>query len=86
MLYSYVLSRLQFWIRTAQKDSDRLLKRLLSASDKERGSAEKNQLSERKKAEKCKAEVDGCLPECMRTGLPDALQSTISVCLSLIHI
>ena len=43
----------------AQKDEDKLLKRLLNASDRERNSAKKKQTAELKKAEKRKAEVDG---------------------------
>ena len=42
----------------AQKDEDKLLKRLLNASDRERNSAKKKQAAELKKAEKRKAEVD----------------------------
>ena len=42
-----------------QKDEDKLLKRLLNASDRERNSAKKKQAAELKKAEKRKAEVDG---------------------------
>lgn len=43
----------------AQKDEDKLLKRLLNASDRERTSAKKKQAAELKKAEKRKTEVDG---------------------------
>jgi tnpX site-specific recombinase len=59
VLYAYVLARLQYWSVLAQKDDDKLLKRLLNASDKERTSAKKKQAAELKKAEKRKAEVDG---------------------------
>jgi len=59
VLYAYVLSRLQYWSQQAQQDEDKLLKRLLNASDKERSSAREKQASELKKAEKRKAEVDG---------------------------
>ena len=59
MLYAYVLSRLQYWSQQAQQDEDKLLKRLLNASDKERSSTREKQASELKKAEKRKAEVDG---------------------------
>ena len=58
-LYAYVLARLQYWSMLAQKDEDKLLKRLLNASDRERNSAKKKQAAELKKAEKRKAEVDG---------------------------
>ena len=59
VLYAYVLARLQYWSALAQKDEDKLLKRLLNASDRERTSAKKKQAAELKKAEKRKAEVDG---------------------------
>ena len=59
VLYAYVLARLQYWSVLAQKDDDKLLKRLLNASDKERTSAKKKQAADLKKAEKRKAEVDG---------------------------
>ncbi len=36
VLYAYVLSRLQYWSVLAQKDEDKLLKRLLNASDREK--------------------------------------------------
>ena len=58
VLYAYVLSRLQYWSVLAQQDGDKLLKRLLNASDKERNTARKRQTAELKKAEKRKAEVD----------------------------
>ena len=59
VLYAYVLARLQYWSMMVQKDEDKLLKRLLNASDRERNSAKKKQAAELKKAEKRKAEVDG---------------------------
>ena len=59
VLYAYVLARLQYWSVLAQKDEDKLLKRLLNVSDRERNSAKKKQAAELKKAEKRKAEVDG---------------------------
>jgi site-specific DNA recombinase len=59
VLYAYVLARLQYWSVLAQKDEDKLLKRLINASDKERTSAKKKQAAELKKAEKRKTEVDG---------------------------
>ena len=54
-----MLARLQYWSMMVQKDEDKLLKRLLNASDRERNSAKKKQAAELKKAEKRKAEVDG---------------------------
>ena len=59
VLYAYVLVRLQYWSMLAQKDEDKLLKRLLNVSDRERNSAKKKQAAELKMAEKRKAEVDG---------------------------
>ena len=41
VLYAYVLARLQYWSMLAQKDEDKLLKRLLNVSDRERNSAKK---------------------------------------------
>ena len=35
VLYAYVLARLQYWSMLAQKDEDKLLKRLLNASRSE---------------------------------------------------
>lgn len=58
VLYAYVLSRLQYWSGQARQDEDKLLKRLLNSSDKERSAAKKKQASELKKAEKRKAEID----------------------------
>ena len=59
VLYAYVLARLQYWSMMVQKDEDKLLKRLLNASDRERNSAKKKQAAELKMAEKRKAEFDG---------------------------
>lgn len=57
----------------AQKDEDKLLKRLLNASDRERNSAKKKQAAELKKAERRKKpRLTVCLLKCMRNGLPDA--------------
>ena len=47
VLYAYVLSRLQYWSVLAQQDGDKLLKRLLNASDKERNTARKRQTGRR---------------------------------------
>ena len=56
--YAYVLSRLQYWSGLVQHDEERLLKRLLNATDKGQAAARKKQAAELKKAEKRKAEVD----------------------------
>ncbi len=58
VLYAYVLSRLQYWSAQVQNDREQLLKRLLSASDKELAAARKKQTAELKRAEKRKSEVD----------------------------
>ena len=58
VLYSYVLSRLQYWCNKVQQDESQLLERLLKSSDSERGSAKKNAVSELKKAQKRQAEID----------------------------
>lgn len=57
-LYTYVLARIQDWSKLAQSDENRLLQRLLNASDRERASATKKQTTELNKAEKRKAELD----------------------------
>ena len=59
VLYPYVLSRLQYWYEQVQQDEEKLLKRLLNTSDKERNATKKKRAAELKKAEKRKAEVDG---------------------------
>ena len=45
VLYAYVLVRLQYWSMLAQKDEAKLLKRLLTVSDRERNSAKKKPVS-----------------------------------------
>ena len=47
----------RYWSMLAQNDEDKLRKRLLNASDRERNSAKKKQAAELKKAEKRKAEA-----------------------------
>ena len=39
VLYTYILARVQYWSQQAQQDGDKLLQRLLNASDKERNTA-----------------------------------------------
>ncbi len=71
--YAYVLARLQYWSMLAQKDEDKLLKRLLNASDRERNSAKKKAgCGAEKRQRSVKPRLTGCLLKCMRTGLPDA--------------
>ena len=47
------------WYEQVQQDEEKLLKRLLNTSDKERNATKKKRAAELKKAEKRKAEVDG---------------------------
>lgn len=58
-LYAYVLSRLRYWASQAQLDEDKLLKKLMSASDNEVGNIRKKQEDELKRANKRKKELDG---------------------------
>ncbi len=58
VLYCYVLSRIRHWSMQAQIDEGKLLEQILRAGDKERANSSKRQVSELKKAEKRKAEVD----------------------------
>ena len=58
MLYSYVLSRLQYWSTRAAVDEATLYRELLNAGDKEKAAASKKQAAALAKAEKRKAEVD----------------------------
>ncbi len=58
MLYSYVLSRLQYWSQRAAIDESTLYRELLNAGDKEKAAASKKQAAALAKAEKRKAEVD----------------------------
>ena len=58
VLYSYVLSRLQYWSALAQKDENELLKRLFNVSNKERNAIKKRQETELRKAEKRKTEIN----------------------------
>ena len=58
VLCAYVLSRIRYWAEVAQADEEKLLKKLLSASDRENGANRKKQGKELKKAEKRKAEID----------------------------
>lgn len=57
-LYSYVLSRLQYWSKQAHTDEEKLLKKLLNAGDKESGAVRKKQENDLKRAEKRRAELD----------------------------
>lgn len=58
VLHAYVLSRLQYWSQQAQQNEEKLLKRLMGATDRERSAAKKKQTAELHKAEKRKAEID----------------------------
>lgn len=57
-LYAYVLSRIQYWAKQADTDEEKLLKKLLSASDRETGTIRRKQEGDLKRAEKRKSEVD----------------------------
>lgn len=59
ILYPYVLSRLQYWFRQVEVDEGALLQRLLAAGDQSRAALRKKQVSDLKKAESRRAEVDG---------------------------
>ena len=61
VLFAYVLSRLQYWSQQAQQNEEKLLKRLMGATDWERNAAKKKQAAELRKAEKRKAEIDSLL-------------------------
>ena len=54
VLCAYVLSRLQYWSQQAQQNEEKLLKRLMGATDRERSAAKKKQTAELRKAEKRK--------------------------------
>ncbi len=58
VLYSYVLSRLQYWAKRAAVDEATLYRELLNAGDKEKAAASRKQAAALSKAEKRKAEVD----------------------------
>lgn len=58
VLYSYVLSRLQYWSQRAAIDEATLYRELLNAGDKEKAAASRKQAAALAKAEKRKAEVD----------------------------
>jgi hypothetical protein len=49
VLYSYVLSRLQYWSKEARQDEEKLLQRLLKTGDRERNAAKKRVVFELKK-------------------------------------
>ena len=58
-LYAYVLSRLRYWSAQAQTNEDKLLKKLMAASDKETGKMRNKQENDLKRMEKRKKELDG---------------------------
>ncbi|MBR6645988.1 MAG: DUF4368 domain-containing protein, partial [Clostridia bacterium] len=58
VLYEYVLSRLRYWAKEVKKDDSELLKRLMDIGNEEYRLANKKRLSELRKAEKRKSEVD----------------------------
>ncbi len=58
ILYTYVLTRIQYWAGKAQGNKDQLLDSLLKAGDRQQAAAVKKQTAELKKAEKRKVELD----------------------------
>lgn len=58
VLYTYVLSRIQYWSKQAQVNEDRLLQHILKAGDKERAAIAKRKNAELNRAEKRKTELD----------------------------
>ena len=80
VLYTYVLTRVQYWSQQAQQDGDKLLQRLLNASEKNVTPSRKNRLPNSKRPQSVRQRWITCSPKCMRTGLLDALRSTISIC------
>lgn len=58
VLYSYILSRLQFWSHQVQTDEKKILQQLLQSDDKKCEAEKKRQHKELQKAEKRKIEVD----------------------------
>ncbi len=58
VLYTYVLSRIQYWSHQAQVNEDRLLQHILKAGDKERAAIAKRKAAELNRAEKRKTELD----------------------------
>ena len=58
VLYTYVLSRIQYWAKQAQLDEERLLQQILKVGDKERAAIVKRKAAELNRAEKRKTELD----------------------------
>ena len=58
-LSAYVLSRLRYWSSQAQTDEDKLIKKLMAASDKETGKMRNKQENDLKRMQKRKKELDG---------------------------
>lgn len=58
VLYAYVLSRLQYWVKEAQQDENQLLQRFLKNNDSARNLEKGKAISELKKAQKRQAEID----------------------------
>ncbi len=79
VLYAYVLSRLQYWSGLVQHDEERLLKRLLNATDKGQAAARKKQAAELNRQRSGKPKSIPCLPGCMRTGRRGVSQNTTSL-------
>ena len=58
VLYSYVLSRIRYWVKQVSVNEEELLEKLLKTSDKQRASSLKKQTTELRKAESRKDELD----------------------------
>lgn len=61
VLYAYVLSRLQFWIKTIHQDEQAVVARLLKSSNSEQDARNKRATTEKKRAEKRLSELDNLL-------------------------
>ena len=61
VLYAYVLSRLQFWVKTVRQDEGAIISRLLKSSISEQDAQRKRAAAEMKRAEKRLAELDNLI-------------------------
>ena len=61
VLYSYVLSRLRFWIAAVHQDEQAVINRLLQSSNREQEARDKRVIAEKKRAEKRLSDLDNLL-------------------------
>ena len=61
VLYSFVLSRLQYWIGAAHKDEQAIMERLFKANISEQAAETKRAAQDKKRAEKRLNELDNLL-------------------------